>query len=92
MALAKDLGFSETALVINSDIIDEESATGTSSCALACYLFKYYKQQSQYTFEQRFNIGAVSQLIVDIAHHESIIEAVCVGGYGRLVFRKTLPM
>lgn len=28
--------------------IDEESATGTSSRALVCYLFKHYKQQSQY--------------------------------------------
>ena len=32
--------------------INEESATGTSSCALACYLFQHYKRQSQYIFEQ----------------------------------------
>lgn len=70
--------------------IDEESATGTSSCALACYLFKYYKQQPQYIFEQGFHLGAVSQLVVNIAHHGSTIDNVYVGGYGYLVCKKTL--
>ena len=32
--------------------INEEPATGTSSCALACYLFKYYEKKSSYIFEQ----------------------------------------
>ncbi len=72
--------------------IDEESATGTSNCALACYLFKYYNQRSQYTFEQGFNLGAVSQLVVNIGHHDGNIDTVCVGGYGCLACKKALPM
>ena len=70
--------------------IDEESATGTSSCALACYLFKHYKQQSQYIFEQGFNLGSVSRLVVNITHQSTNINTVYVGGYGHLVCRKTL--
>lgn len=72
--------------------IDEESATGTSSCALACYLFKYYKQQSQYIFEQGLNLGSASKLVVNIAHHNNTIDAVYVGGYGCLICKKTLPI
>lgn len=70
--------------------IDEESATGTSSCALACYLFKHYKQQSQYVFEQGFNLSSVSRLVVNITHQSANIDTVYVGGYGHLVCRKTL--
>ncbi len=70
--------------------INEESATGTSSCALACYLFKHYKQQSQYNFEQGFNLGSVSRLKVNITHQRANIDTVYVGGYGHLVCRKTL--
>lgn len=70
--------------------IDEESATGTSNCALACYLFKHYKQQSQYIFEQGFNLGSVSRLVVNITHQSTNINTVYVGGYGHLVCRKTL--
>lgn len=70
--------------------IKEESATGTSSCALACYLFQHYKQQSQYFFEQGFNLGSVSRLIVNITHQGGSIDTVHVGGYGHLVCKKTL--
>lgn len=70
--------------------INEESATGTSSCALACYLFQHYKRQSQYIFEQGFNLNSVSRLVVNITHHDSSIDTVHVGGYGHLVCRKTL--
>ena len=70
--------------------IDEESATGTSSCALACYLFKYYRQQSQYVFEQGFNLGSASRLVVNVTHQGANIDTVYVGGYGRLVCRKSL--
>lgn len=70
--------------------INEESATGTSSCALACYLFQHYKRQSQYVFEQGFNLGSASRLVVNITHQGSSIDTVHVGGYGHLVCRKTL--
>ena len=72
--------------------INEESATGTSNCALACYLFKHYKQQSQYVFEQGFNLGSASRLIVNITQHDSTIDTVSVGGYGYLECKKMLAM
>lgn len=70
--------------------IDEESATGTSNCALACYLFKYYKKKSQYIFEQGYNMGEISRIIVNIAYHEDIIDSVYVGGYGFLLGQKNI--
>lgn len=65
--------------------IDEESATGTANCALACYLFRYYKQQSQYIFEQGHNMGEISRIIVNLSYHEDVIDSVFVGGYGYLL-------
>lgn len=72
--------------------IDEESATGTSNCALACYLFKYYEKKSQYVFEQGYNMGEISQIIVNIAYHEDVIDSVYVGGHGYLLGQKTLSL
>lgn len=72
--------------------IDEESATGTANCALACYLFKYYKQQSQYVFEQGHNMGDISRIVVNLSYHENIIDSVFVGGYGYLLGKRSLPV
>ena len=72
--------------------IDEESATGTANCALACYLFKYYKQQSQYVFEQGHNIGDISRIVVNLSYHENVIDSVFVGGYGYLLGKRSLPV
>lgn len=72
--------------------IDEESATGTASCALACYLFKYYKQQSQYVFEQGHNMGDISRIVVNLSYHENVIDSVFVGGYGYLLGKRSLPV
>ncbi len=72
--------------------IDEESATGTANCALACYLFKYYKQQSQYVFEQGHNMGDISRIVVNLSYHENVIDAVFVGGYGYLLGKRSLPV
>ena len=72
--------------------IDEESATGTANCALACYLFKYYKQQSQYVFEQGHNMGDISRIVVNILYHENVIDSVFVGGYGHMLGKKSLPV
>ena len=72
--------------------IDEESATGTASCALACYLFKYYKQQPQYIFEQGHNMGEISRIVVNLSYHGGVIDSVFVGGYGYLLGKKSLPM
>ena len=72
--------------------IDEESATGTASCALACYLFKYYKQQLQYVFEQGHNMGEISRIVVNLSYHENVIDSVFVGGYGYLLGKRSLPV
>lgn len=72
--------------------INEESATGTASCALACYLFKYYKQQPQYVFEQGHNMGEISRIVVNILYHENVIDSVFVGGYGYLLGKRSLPV
>lgn len=72
--------------------IDEESATGTASCALACYLFKYFSKQPQYVFEQGYSLGQVSQIIVNLTYQDDIIDAVYVGGSGYLVCKKSLSV
>ncbi len=72
--------------------INEESATGTASCALACYLFKYYKQQPQYVFEQGHNMGEISRIVVNILYHGNVIDSVFVGGYGHMLGKKSLPV
>ena len=71
--------------------IDEEPATGTASCALACYLFKYYKQQPQYVFEQGHNMGEISRIVVNLSYHGEVIYSVFVGGYGHMIGKKSLP-
>ncbi len=72
--------------------INEEPATGTSSCALACYLFKYYEKKSSYIFEQGYNLGRISRIIVNITYHKDIIDSVYVGGYGHLLGKKSLSV
>lgn len=68
--------------------IDEESATGTSNCALACYLFKYIEKKSQYIFEQGYNLNNPSRIVVNLTTHDDIIDTVFVGGDGYLVETK----
>lgn len=72
--------------------IDEESATGTSNCALACYLSKYYRKQPQYIFEQGHNLGEVSQIVVNLTYRDNAVDTVYVGGSGYLVEKKTLTL
>lgn len=70
--------------------IDEESATGTANCALACYLYKHYEKKSQYIFEQGYNLGQISRIVVNLYVKEEVINSVYVGGYGYLVCKKIL--
>ena len=44
--------------------INEESATGTSNCALAGYLAKYHEKKDTYIFNQGDSLGQPSQIIV----------------------------
>ena len=69
--------------------IYEEPATGTASCALVCYLFKYHRQQPQYIFEQGHNMGAISRIAVNLSYHGNVIDSVFVGGYGYLLGKKS---
>ena len=70
--------------------IDEESATGTSNCALACYLSKYYNKKAEYVFEQGYNLGEVSKIIVRLTYEADEVSAVYVGGYGKCVWEGEL--
>lgn len=65
--------------------IDEESATGTSSGALACYLFRHGERKSRYVFEQGRELGAASRITAQLETDGEEIKAVFVGGYGYLL-------
>lgn len=65
--------------------INEESATGTSNCALACYLFKYGIKKEKYTFEQGYELGNPSRIFVYIQSDKDNILNVAVGGNGYVV-------
>jgi PhzF family phenazine biosynthesis protein len=64
--------------------INEESATGTSTGALACYLYKYASKQNQYIFEQGYNLHCVSRIYVNLDSEDDTVTGVWVGGYGYL--------
>jgi len=70
--------------------IDEESATGTANCALASYLFRHHKKSSQYIFEQGYNLGQVSRIVVNVVAENEEIQEIFVGGYGYLVCEKEI--
>lgn len=70
--------------------INEESATGTSNCALACYLFNYDEKKTQYIFEQGYNMGEISRIVVNLSCYMDKINSVYVGGYGYLLGKKTV--
>lgn len=67
--------------------IDEEAATGTSNCALACYLFHYGLRQSQYIFEQGHSLNSISSIYVKLEYEHDTITKVYVGGDGYLIGR-----
>lgn len=64
--------------------IPEESATGTSSGALSCYLFKYGKISKQnadhLVFEQGYSMKKPSEIFVNLKLQEDKIIEVKVGG------------
>lgn len=65
--------------------IDEEPATGTSNCALACYLFKCGIRPREYVFEQGRNLSSVSLIVVRLTTSRDEILSVRVGGRGYLL-------
>jgi len=64
--------------------IPEESATGTSSGALSCYLFKYGKitkdQASHLVFEQGYSMNKPSEILAKLKIEDNEIKEVQVGG------------
>jgi PhzF family phenazine biosynthesis protein len=64
--------------------IPEESATGTSNGALACYLYKYNKlsdeQQKHMTIEQGYTMNKPSEIIAELHQLHGEISSVKVGG------------
>ena len=81
-------GLSETDIVCRSFAplygINEESATSTSSGALACYLFtKKIRCQKEYVFHQGANLGSASEIVVKLpVNQQDEIIGVNVGGAG----------
>ncbi len=62
--------------------INEETATGTSNGALACYLYENnYLRKKVYLFEQGYSLQSPSEILVKLAtNSENSIEKVYVGG------------
>jgi PhzF family phenazine biosynthesis protein len=66
--------------------IIEESATGTASGALACYLDKYLdKKQTHFVFEQGYSLFKPSSIEVKLTKENDRITDVYVGGRMRFI-------
>ncbi|WP_243450051.1 PhzF family phenazine biosynthesis protein [Neobacillus terrae] len=65
--------------------IPEESATGTSNAALACYLAKYRDEwknkESSYTFEQGYSMEKPSELYASLSVESGKVVNINIGGY-----------
>ena len=70
--------------------IDEESATGTSNCALTGYLWEYGIRRNRYIFEQGYELNAPSEIIVDTHNESEKITAIFVGGKGYINETRTI--
>lgn len=60
--------------------INEESATGTSNGALACYLYKYVKSKETYILRQGYSMNQPSEIIAKLTIKNNNITKVWVGG------------
>ena len=73
--------------------VPEESATGTSNCALACYLYKNeIIKQNKYVFEQGYSLNEPSEITVELELINDQIEKVVVGGNGYVVEEKEIEI
>lgn len=72
--------------------INEESATGTSNCALACYLHRYEKPQTHYRFLQGVTMQQTSAIEVILQFQQETIQEVKVGGYGLTTGMRTVTI
>lgn len=65
--------------------IDEESATGTSNGALACYIFKFLNKKETYTLRQGYSMNKPSEILVRLQLNNEKIEKVFVGGSANII-------
>lgn len=65
--------------------IDEESATGTSNGALACYLNRFNVKKDNYIFGQGYSMGLPSEIKVSLEQDDISIESVWIGGKAVLI-------
>ena len=76
--------------------INEESATGTSSAALGCYLFKYCKiskkEANRLVFEQGYSMKKPSEIVVTLKIQNDQIKEVKVGGVASIIKEKELSI
>ena len=72
--------------------IEEESATGTSNCALACYLSRYYRKENEYKFIQGVSMNQPSDIMVKIKYEGGKISKVFVGGIGMVKEKRIIEI
>ncbi|ASP37636.1 phenazine biosynthesis protein PhzF [Bacterioplanes sanyensis] len=75
--------------------IPEESATGSSTGALACYLNKHVYTgdgSHHFTFEQGKAMNCTSMLTAQVVTEDNKVKQVLVGGYGREIARKQVVL
>lgn len=72
--------------------IDEESATGTSNCALACYLHRHVGPRDRYSFLQGVTMRQPSDIEVLVDSDSSGIRRVMVGGRGVVLGSRLLSV
>ena len=68
--------------------IDEESATGTSNGALACYLSKHVTNRKEYILRQGYSMNLPSEIITRLEFSKRGISKVWVGGNATQIFEK----
>ncbi|WP_179078768.1 PhzF family phenazine biosynthesis protein [Vibrio ostreicida] len=74
--------------------IDEESATGSSNGALACYLTEHCPsdEPSHYLFEQGKAMNATSMISASVSTQKDQVVSVRVGGFARSIGRLTVDL
>ncbi|WP_199611047.1 PhzF family phenazine biosynthesis protein [Flocculibacter collagenilyticus] len=74
--------------------IPEESATGSASGALACYLTKHLgsTHSNYFTFEQGRTMGCISRIKASVELNEQGITKVKVGGFAREVGQQKISV
>nr|WP_249930352.1 PhzF family phenazine biosynthesis protein [Pseudoalteromonas aurantia] len=70
----------------------EESATGSASGALACYLHEHLALDGEYSFEQGRAMNCSSLITVSIEAQRSLVNSVKVGGFAKSKGWMTVPI